>query len=350
MRLAEQVATVPDGISSRSVTIAGSGETFKVAPGESVLAAALNANLNLAHDCKSGTCSTCRVKLVEGAISYREEPMGLLPEEAEAGFALACQALPVTDLVIEAEVMPPLAAAPERREAVVCGLRRFSPDVTHLTLELPGLEAFTYLPGQHVSILLPDGRPRSFSMASAPKANRFDLHIRRIPGGAFTEGRLPGLKAGERLDVELPLGSFFLRKEDFRPLLMVATGTGLAPIKSILESLMDEPDSPPALLYWGAREPGGLYLNDEIAGWRERMAEFDYRPVLSRAGPDWQGRRGYVQDAVLAEVEDLSEYAIYLCGSPNMVASAKAAFIAAGASLNHIYADSFLFQHNRQDI
>jgi len=328
--------------------IAGSGETFRVGSEESVLAAALSANLNLAHDCKSGTCGTCRVKLIEGEITYREEPMGLLPEEAEAGYVLACQARPLRDLVIEAEVQPALASNPTRRQAIVRGIRRFSPDVTQLTLELPGLDSFTYLPGQHVSILLEDGAPRSFSLASAPKDNRFDLHIRRIPGGVFTDRRLPALVEGEHLDVELPLGSFFLRKEDFRPLLMVATGTGLAPIKSILESQMDDPDCPPSLLYWGARESDGLYLDEEIGRWIERLPEFGYRPVLSRGGPDWQGRRGYVQDAVIADIEDLSEYAIYICGSPKMVASAKASFIENGASLNHIYTDSFLFQHNRQ--
>ena len=332
---------------SHSVTIAGSGETFVVGPGESVLAAALSQNLNLAHDCKSGTCGTCRVRLLEGAVIYREEPMGHLPEEAEAGYALACQARPETDLVIEAEVQPPLAAAPARHRAVVAGIRRFSPDVTHLTLELPEFDGFSYLPGQHVSILMEDGRPRSFSMASAPNGNRFDLHIRRIPGGAFTDGRLPGLREGEGLEVELPLGSFFLRQQDFRPLLMVATGTGLAPIKSILESLMDDPDCPPSVLYWGSREPHGLYLHDDIATWRARLPDFEYRPVLSRPGSGWEGRQGYVQDAVIAEIEDLSEYAIYLCGSPTMVASAKSAFIEQGASLNHIYSDSFLFQHNR---
>ena len=184
-------------------------------------------------------------------------------------------------------------------------------------------------------------------MASAPRGNRFDLHIRRIPGGTFTEGRLATLAEGESLDVELPLGAFFLRKADFRPLQMVATGTGLAPIKSILESLMDDPDCPPALLYWGSREAEGLYLHDEIAGWSEKLPEFEYRPVLSRADAAWQGRRGYVQDAVVADIEDLSDYAIYLCGSPTMVSAAKALFVARGASLNHIYADSFLFQHNR---
>lgn len=332
---------------SHTVTIAGSGETFLVGPEESILAAALSANLNLAHDCKSGTCGTCRVKLIEGEIMYREEPMGLLPEEAEAGYALACQARCVTDLLVEADVQPALAVAPLRHRATVCGIRRFSAEVTHLVLELPGLDAFSYLPGQHVSVLMDDGRPRSFSIASPPNGNRFDLHIRRIPGGVFTDGQLPGLTEGARLDVELPLGSFFLRKQNFRPLLMVATGTGLAPIKSMLESLMDDPDCPPSLLYWGTRESGDLYLHDEVLRWRERLPEFDYRPVLSRPGAGWEGRTGYVQEAVTAEIEDLSEYAIYLCGSPTMVAAAKALFIASGASLNHIYADSFLFQHNR---
>ncbi|MCB1499389.1 MAG: 2Fe-2S iron-sulfur cluster binding domain-containing protein [Bauldia sp.] len=330
-----------------NVTIAETGETFVVGEEESVLAAALAANINLAHDCKSGTCATCRVRLVSGEVAYLEEPMGLLPEEAGAGFALACQARARTDLVIEAEVRPALAQPPARRAAVVSGIEPLADDVTRLTLELPDLDRFDFLPGQHIQVLMGDGRPRSFSMASAPTGNRFDLHIRRIPGGAFTDVQLPSLAEGDTLDVELPLGSFFLRKDDFRPLLMVATGTGLAPIKSVLESLMEDPDCPPSFLYWGARGPGDLYLHDEIAGWSSRLPEFEYRPVLSRPPPGWEGRRGYVQDAVVAEIDDLSEYSIYLCGSPVMVGSAKALFIERGASLNHIYADSFLFQHNR---
>jgi CDP-4-dehydro-6-deoxyglucose reductase len=128
---------------------------------------------------------------------------------------------------------------------------------------------------------------------------------------------------------------------------MVATGTGLAPIKSILNSLMDDPDCPPVSLYWGGRTAADLYLDEEIRSWGERLCEFKYRPVLSRADASWSGRRGYVQDAVAAEIEDISEPAIYLCGSPVMVADAKRRFIEAGASLNHIYTDSFLFQHNR---
>jgi CDP-4-dehydro-6-deoxyglucose reductase len=329
------------------VTLAGAGRSFLVEAGESVLAAALRENINLAHDCKSGTCATCRSKLIEGSYSYRDEPMGISPEETAEGYILACQAHPESDLVIEADMFPPLAAEPQRRTARVRSVEPFSETVTHLTLELPGVEAFAFLPGQHVSIFLDDGRPRSFSMASAPHGNVIDFHVRRIPGGVFTDGRLAGLAPGDALEVELPLGSFFLRKADVRPLLMVATGTGLAPIKSILNALMDDPDCPPVSLFWGGRTVADLYLDEEIRSWTDRLCDFKYVPVLSRADADWTGRRGYVQDAVAAEIEDISEPAIYLCGSPVMVADSKRRFIAAGASLNHIYTDSFLFQHNR---
>jgi CDP-4-dehydro-6-deoxyglucose reductase len=329
------------------VTISGAGQSFHVEAGESVLAAALRENVNLAHDCKSGTCGTCRMRLVEGAFSYRDEPMGISPEETAEGYLLACQARPDSDLVVEAEMLPAVAAEPRRLSASVRSIEAFSPSVAHMTLELPGVDSFAFLPGQHVSVLLDDGRPRSFSMASPPHRNLIDFHVRRIPGGVFTDGRLTALSPGDTLDVELPLGSFFLRKEDFRPLLMVATGTGLAPIKSMLGALMDDPDCPPVTLIWGGRTLDDLYLDAEIRTWAERLCDFRYFPVLSRADSAWEGRRGHVQDVALAEIEDLSEPSIYLCGSPVMVAEAKSRFAAAGASLNHIYADSFLFQHNR---
>ena len=333
---------------SHRVMLLGTEHAFTVGPDESMLGAALRANIHLAHDCKSGTCGTCRFKLVEGTICYREPPMGLSPEEEEEGFALACQALPTSDIVAGAEILPPLLADPARHKAAVKGVDSLSRDVTRLTLQLPEGASCAYRPGQYVNILMDDGRPRSFSMASVPNGGTIDFHVRTIPGGHFTEGRLPQLAPGETLDVELPLGSFFLRKDDFRPLLMLATGTGLAPIKSILESLLDDPDCPPVTLLWGMRTLDDLYLHDEIQSWQDRLCEFRYVPVLSRAGSEWSGRRGYVQDAAIEEIEDFSEYAIYLCGSPDMVTASKRAFMAKGASGNHIYADSFFFQHNLQ--
>ncbi|MNL10266.1 Terephthalate 1,2-dioxygenase, reductase component 2 [compost metagenome] len=327
------------------IEIAETQQSFTAQPGESVLDAALRTGVSLAHECTFGGCGTCRVRVVEGSVSYEEFPMGLTEDEDAAGFALACQARPTADLVIStARAMAP--AVPARRaSAIVQAVTPLAADVLHLRMALPDDTPLAFAPGQYMKILLDDGSHRSFSMASAPRGNEVDFHVRRIAGGRFTAGQLPRLQPGDRLDVEVPLGNFALRKEDYRPLLMVATGTGIAPIKSMLESLMDDPDCPPVWLYWGMRSASDLYLDDEIRAWGERLYDFQYVPVLSRADADWQGRRGYVHEAVAADLGDLSEHAIYLCGSPNMIRDAKQLFTGLGAQVPFLYADGFTFQH-----
>ena len=327
------------------VQILQTQESFDAGPDESILAAAQRANVNLAHDCTLGGCGTCRIKLIEGRVTYSEPPFALTPEEESGGYALACQAMPTSDLVISAAALADACAEPVRRTAIISDIRQLGAGVSHLILETPESDAPVYLPGQYMNVLLPDGSTRSFSMASAPKGSFVDFHVRRIDGGAFTEGKLPYLRAGDRLEVEFPHGSFVFRARDDRPLLMVATGTGLAPIKAMLESLMDNPDCPPVSLYWGARSASDLYLHDEIQAWGERLYEFRYVPVLSRPDRSWQGCRGYVQDAVVSDLDDLSDYAIYLCGSPAMIFDAKQAFITRSAAIDHIYTEGFTFQH-----
>ena len=320
------------------------GQSFDVATGEAVLEAALRSQIALPHECQFGGCGTCRVRVVDGTVGYEDElPMGLALEEAEAGYALACQARPSTDLVISVE-QATACSAPIRVNATVEELYAMGPDVTHLRLRLPEDAGLVYHPGQYMNVQLGDGRHRSFSMASKPDGNSVDFHVRRIPGGKFTDQHLQDLRGGSPLEVELPLGNFRFHAEDYRPLVMVATGTGLAPLKSMLEALMGDDECPPVSLYWGMRTEADLYLHKEIQAWAEHLYEFQYVPVLSRADSNWTGRRGYVQDAVLADLADLSEHAIYLCGSPTMIADAKVAFIERGASMDHIYADSFVFQ------
>jgi CDP-4-dehydro-6-deoxyglucose reductase len=326
------------------VVIQQTSQSFEVSESESVLDAALRQQVQLAHDCTFGGCGTCRLKIVEGVVDYEEFPMALTPQEAQQGYALACQARPRSDLVISAE---PLQAVcePQRATARVKALHWFTPEVANLQLELPDLPDFNYLPGQYMNVHLGDGTHRSFSMASLPNAGTVDFHVRRIPGGRFTDSRLAQVAPGHALDVELPLGSFRYHREDERPVLMVATGTGLAPIKSILESLMDDEDCPPVSLYWGTRSESDLYLDAQIRRWAPRLYEFQYVPVLSRATAGWQGRRGHVQHAVLADQPDLSGHSIYLCGSPVMIANARDAFLARGADPQYIYTDGFSFQH-----
>jgi CDP-4-dehydro-6-deoxyglucose reductase len=318
--------------------------TFDVEDGETVLEAALRQGVPLAHECQFGACGTCRIELMEGRVRYDDWPAALPPEADVGALALACQARPLSDLVISAQ---PAAAdlPPSRRcEAVVSEVRALTPEVTHLTLELQGTEEVSYLAGQYLNLYTSDGSPRSFSMASGPRGQQIDLHVRRIPGGRFTASQLPRLRPGDALTVELPLGSFRLNREAWRPLVMVATGTGLAPIKSILESLFDDDDCPPVWLYWGMRTEADLYLDEEIRSWASRLYEFQYVPVLSRPAAGWRGRRGHVQQAVVEDLPDLSEHALYLCGSPDMIRDATGLFTAHGAQLAHLHADGFTFQ------
>lgn len=329
------------------VRIAQTGLAFEVAADETILAAALRANVTLPHDCTLGGCGSCRVRLVEGSVNYAEFPLALTPEEESLGYALACQAMPAGDLVISPArgltEMPPAA----RHQAVVTAVRPLNALVTHLALQIPDAGPLNYLPGQYMNVVLPDGTTRSFSMAAIPRGNRLDFQIRQIEGGSFTQGMLQRMRAGDKLEVDLPLGGFFLHAEDERPLLMVATGTGIAPIKAILESLMDHPDCPPVSLYWGGRTAADLFLLDQIRTWGKRLFEFNFVPVLSRADAAWEGRRGYVQEAVAADFDDLAEHAIYLCGSPAMISEAKLNFIDRGASVEHIYSEGFTHQRTR---
>jgi CDP-4-dehydro-6-deoxyglucose reductase len=320
------------------------GDTaFTVEPGESVLDAALRQQVALPHDCRFGGCGSCRIRLLDGRVRYEEPPFALSPEDEARGEALACQAQPLSDLVLS--VAPPLVCSPPTRaRAVVERIAPLGSQVLHLQLRLPEDLNLVWAPGQYMNVLLQGERHRSFSMASRPDGALVDFHVRRISGGHFTEQMLAALRPGDALDVEVPLGQFRYHAQDERPIAMLATGTGLAPLKAMLESLMDDDDCPPISLYWGARDEADLYLHTQIEAWGERLYEFRYVPVLSRAGHAWAGRRGHVQQALLDDLDDLSEHAVYLCGSPLMVADARRAVLARGASAEHLYSDSFTFQ------
>ncbi len=217
-----------------------------------------------------------------------------------------------------------------------------------MTLALPEGSLPEYRPGQYMNILLPDGRTRSFSMASPPvptvrKSNSISAASR---AATSTDTVLARAAPGMPLHIQAPLGAFCYHPEDYRPLLMVATGTGLAPIKAILESLLDDPDCPPVSAVLQECAPKRTcHLRDVIESWKERLYEFEFVPVLSRAGPSWQGRRGQrCRMRSHRTTTTCPNMPIYVCGSPDMVAEAKAVFATLGASLEHLYADSFTFQ------
>ncbi|TSH90790.1 2Fe-2S iron-sulfur cluster binding domain-containing protein [Verticiella sediminum] len=323
------------------VQIQETGAMFVVQPGETVLEAGLRAGVAMAHECQFGGCGTCRVRVIEGEVGYDDMPMALVEEEAAAGFALACQARPHSDLVLSTARNEP-CAEPVWTQAEVQEVAALAGDVLHVRLAFAA-DIPAHRPGQYLKLRTPVGE-RSFSMASPPRGREVDLHVRCLPDGRFTSGVLRDWRPGTPVEVELPHGDFYFRARDDRPLIMAVTGTGLAPVKSILEGLMDDDACPPVWLYRGARTESDLYLNEAVAGWGERLCEFTYVPVLSRAQEDWPGRRGHVQDAIVQDFPDLSEFAIYLCGSPDMIHDARQRFLQHGAHPLYMYADAFTFQ------
>ncbi|MDQ2735094.1 MAG: 2Fe-2S iron-sulfur cluster-binding protein [Pseudomonadota bacterium] len=326
------------------IEVQETGEVFDAGREEAILDAATRQGIGLRHECTFGTCGTCRVRLVEGTVRYDEPQLALSAAEVEQGFALMCQAHALSPLVISTTRVLPSVAAPARHTAIVKALSPLTPDVLHLRLELPSDVEPAWRPGQYMNVDLADGTHRSFSMASCPASGAVDFHVRRIAGGRFTDGQLAAIQPGESLEIEFPLGAVGVHKADYRPLLMVATGTGIAPIKSMLESLLDDDECPPVWLYWGMRTETDLYLDEVFRSWQGRLYEFQYVPVLSRAGAFWRGRRGHVQQAVTSDLPDLSEHGIYLCGSPVMTDEAKNDFVAHGALLDHLHVDAFTFQ------
>ena len=332
---------------AHQVTIRNTGHQFQAADGESILQAALNAGLVLPYGCRDGACGSCKGKLVEGQIDYgRYSERALAPAEREGGFALFCQAKPLSDVVIEAREVRKAGDIQVRKlPARVHKLERAADDAMIVYLRLPANERLMFLPGQYIDILLKDGSRRSFSMANAPHDDEFvQLHVRHVPGGSFTDHVFKTMKERDILRLEGPFGTFFLREESTKPIVFVASGTGFAPIKAIIEAALKKGVARPMTLYWGARRPKDLYLNPLPERWTREHPGFKYVQVISEAVPedDWRGRTGFVHRAVMQDLPDLSERQIYACGVPIMVDSARRDFTErCRLPENEFYADSF---------
>ena len=329
------------------VEVVETGVVFDVNPEERILEAAARQGIKIYSDCQFGGCGTCRIKVVQGSVHYEDDflPMSLSEEEHAEGFAAACQAFAAENIKIS--LANHLDTLPETHSMSleVVAVQALCPGVRELRLRGPQLAQTTYLPGQYLNILLSDGRTRSFSMAGATAVEaEVRLFIREIEGGQFTQRILPSLEPAQVVQVEMPLGTFYYRERDWRPMVFIATGTGIAPIRAILESLLDNEDCPPIHLYWGMRTEADLYLQAELEAWAPRLSDFEFTPVLSLPHVDWQGRVGYVQDAVATDYPDASEHAFYLCGAPAMIEDAISKLKMAGANPDFIYADAFTFQ------
>ncbi len=329
---------------SFKVQVQPSGHEFTTEGNESILDAALRHGLAFPYGCRGGACGACKGKLISGEISYDDnEPMAITEDEMADRQVLFCVARPTSDVVMEIKEVGAVEEIPVKRiNAKVVRMGRLNDEVMDLYLELPPEERLQFLAGQYMEFEMSDGRKRAFSIANAPHDDKFlEFHIRHISGGAFTDHVFSDMQEGEVIPIEGPHGSFYMREDSERPMIMVATGTGFGPIKGLIEHAIAEQSTRPIYLYWGARDEDGLYLDELARGWDAKYNNIHYRPVLSRAAEAWSGRRGYVQEAVMADFDDLSDYELYACGHPDMVYSAKDALVSKGISPDNCFSDAF---------
>ena len=340
---------------SFNITVQPSGRTFTANLDEALLAAAMRQGIGLPYGCKDGACGSCKCKKISGEVTHgTHQVKALSPEEAEQGFILTCCGVAHSDVVIESRQVTDESAFPIKKMPTrVASLAKLSHDVMALRLQLPAADVFKYHAGQYIEFLLRDGDRRAYSMANAPHTQAdnpgVELHVRHTPGGKFTDHVFSAMKEKEILRVEGPFGSFYLREESTKPMVFLASGTGFAPIKSMIEHMRVKNIKRPAVLYWGGRRPADLYMHNWVLDQVASMPNLTYIPVVSDALPEdvWTGRTGFVHNAVLQDLPELSAHQVYACGAPIVVDSAQAAYIAAGLPADEFFADSFVTEKDK---
>ncbi len=336
---------------SHRITVMPAGREFTVEPGQNILDAALAAGVSLPYSCKAGACSTCKARIVEGTIAQGPHQTDCLSAEEQAqGYALLCCATAESDLTIQARVVEGVEGITIRKIPVrVASLERVIDDVMIVTLQLPASQRIEFRAGQYLEFVLKGGERRSYSMASAPHVEgRIELHIRHMPGGLFTDQvfgvKEPALKVRDILRCELPMGSFFLREGSDKPIIFLASGTGFAPVKAMVEHMVHAGIRRPVRFYWGGRRPRDLYMDALAREWAASLPDFEYIPVVSDALAEdhWQGRTGWVHRAVMEDLPSLAGFQVYACGAPAMVAAARHDFIEhCQLPEDEFYADAF---------
>lgn len=318
------------------------GHAFATEPGETILAAALREGIGLPYGCRNGACGSCAARLIEGGVSYPSGKTDGLEGKPE-GTCLTCQAVPASDLLLEvAEVKTATEIEARTLPCRVVDKHQLNHDVVQLYLKLPEGQRLQFFAGQYLDFILRDGRRRAFSIANAPHDDDFiELHVRHVPHGEFTDYVFDSLKERTILRIQAPLGTFFLREESDRPIILIGGGTGFAPLKGMIEHAFHIGLERPMHLYWGARSSRDIYLPELPAAWAATHPNFSYVPVLSEPDPGWDGRAGFVHEAVVADHPDMSPFDVYMSGPPVMVEAGRVAFESRGLTMDHMYSDAF---------
>ncbi len=318
---------------------------------QTILAAALQQGISLPYGCRNGQCGACKAQVQSGDYHYPNYldnalPEGISQQEHTLANALLCQATAKSDLVIKARTIETTTQIkPEQFPCRVVHFEKLNNSVIQLKLELPKTKRLQFLAGQYIDILLREGKRRSFSLANPPHEDQLlELHIQYYKDGLFSEYAAHDLKQKTVLRIEGPFGQFTLQQSE-RPILMIAGGTGFAPIKSLVEQALKNNDQRNITIYWGAKTEADLYLDTLVTKWTKEHEQIHYRPVLSELETlnHWEGRTGFVHEAVLADYANLSDYDVYACGPPPMVNAIIQSLPKQGLNKDRLFSDAFEF-------
>jgi CDP-4-dehydro-6-deoxyglucose reductase len=317
------------------------GVSFRQIEQDSILIAAEKSGIVLAYSCRTGRCSTCKCKIISGDTVPLVDEVGLTQEEKDNGWILSCVRSAISNLVIEIDDLGDLSLPkPALFPCRISSIDKVSNDVIRIGLRLPPSSDFKIFPGQYVDIIAPSGVRRSYSVANHITNNILEFHIGEVDNGRLSGYWFGEAKINDLLRLNGPLGTFCLRSVKGQDVVFLATGTGIAPIKAMIESitLLPAEKSPNSLtVFWGGRTSDDLYFDPSAD-----YSLLRYVPVLSRSTADWKGKRGYVQDVFLNEDPDLSNCVIYACGSEEMIRSAYEILVKSGLTKNKFFSDAFL--------
>ena len=331
---------------SFKISVPETGHQFIVLENETVLEAALRQGIGLPYGCRNGACGKCAGGIVSGEVLYEDGALhSMALDQFEKGRALFCQARPCSDLMIKVrEITRSQDIETKTLPCRVEKLALLTHDIMKVELKLPENERLQFLAGQYLEILLKDGKRRAFSIANAPHDDRFiELHIRHVPDGQFGDYVFEGMKEKTLLRIEGPMGSYYLREETGRPVILIGGGTGFAPLKGMLEHAFQSGFTQPIHLFCGVRALRDLYMDKTARRWAEEHSNLDYTPVLSEPdeADNWQGKTGYVHQAVVEAYPDLAGFDVYLSGPPPMVKAGMETFYKHGLPESQIFSDSF---------
>ena len=332
---------------SYKISLSQSGETFDAKPSETILEAAIRSGITIPFGCQNGSCGACKSKIISGNVFLEDyQTSALNNSEVANGWTLCCKALATEDLVIETRtqideaLMNPIIT-PVRIEA----LEKLNHDVMKMTLKLPGDKTLGFRAGQYLEFVMKDGSKRAFSIASPPSEPLIELHLRLIEGGKFTHFVFNEMQEKTIHRIEVPLGQFYMRESD-KPVIFVSGGTGFAPIKSIIEDMIQSKNTRPIFLYQGVKAEEDLYMNEICNLWQSKYPNIKYIPIFSDPTKNDNKiiRRGFVHAAVMEDFETLSDVQVYCCGAPILVETAFLEFTQKKSlPESEFYADAFSF-------